>query len=161
MTASPGLFGAAGAWSTRAPGISLTLVLMEGDADAFSTETAQFPDTPEGHAEGERLFEALKALAPAIARKREASLEDYCAAVSKVTGTDEETLFGMLDDFVRCDSSDVGTLQPVALVVERTHADGRVERMRFEHKEAYTGAPVMHGYLLLHPISSQWLTRWD
>ncbi len=161
MTASQGLFGAAGTWSTRNPGIALTLVLMEGDADGFTTQSASFPDTDAGRTEAERLFEALKALAPAIARKREASLEDYCAAVSKVTGTDEATLFGMLDEFVRSDSSDVGTLQPVALLVERTHADGRLERMRFEHKEAYTGASVMHGYLLLHPISSQWLTRWD
>ena len=148
-------------WSHRAAGIAVTVVLMEGDADVFTTQTQRFPDTAEGQAQAQQLFEALQALAPAIARKPEASLEDYCAVVAKKTGLSEDTLVGMLDEFVRCDSCDVHALQPVALVIERNREDGTVERKRFEHRQAYTNAPVSHGYLLLHPISSQWLTRWD
>jgi hypothetical protein len=134
-----------------ARGITVTLICMHGDADAFTTHSSKFPLTDDGRARAAFLLSALELLPDEVARDREASLETLCDALASRLQCDAAPLVPLLNPLVRTDCRfDDYTAMPVGYVVEQCDEHSRVTRAVFAGR----------GVRQLWPIAACYLDPW-
>ena len=139
------------------PEVRITLILMHGDADAFTTKVLSFPDNDAGHAQAALALLTIPLMSEVIARYREASTEEDCAKVARQLLPEtapEADLMRLFEAAVICDSTcDEYTAPWVAMTIERQTPTG-TQRGLFG-----TGNQKKR-YQVLHPIHESYLKQW-